>query len=123
MREAEQRVVAALRDDAGVVVPFPSPLPYGVAGTSVAAVNRAKHRPVGQPAGMIIRDFADVAPFLAVRPGTVDLVTWLCVRQQLNVFVPLVADAPARLAQDRELTGGTVGLMGSWQPALLGVLY
>lgn len=122
MLEAEQRTVAALRGGAGVVVPFPTPLPYGIAGTSVAAVNRAKHRPAEQPAGMIVRDFTDVAPFLAVRPDTVGLVTWLCVDQRLNVFVPLVDDAPAWLAQDRALTGGTVGLMGSWLPGLRGVL-
>ena len=117
---AVPRAVEELRAGRAIVVPFPSPLPYGVAATSQAAVNRAKGRPEDQPAGMVVADFAGVAPYLALDRAAAALTAWLCTDQRLNVFVPLAPGAPAWLVQDA--AGGTAGLMGSWLPELRGVL-
>jgi L-threonylcarbamoyladenylate synthase len=122
MLNAGPRVTAALRADEAVVLPLPSPLPYGVFGTSPAIANRAKGRPENQPTGIVVADVGGFAPHLAVSAETVPLVEWLCVTAQLNVFVPLAADAPAWMLQDRALTHEAVGIMGSWLPGLRDVL-
>jgi tRNA A37 threonylcarbamoyladenosine synthetase subunit TsaC/SUA5/YrdC len=122
MLSAAPRVTAALRAGEAVVLPLPSPLPYGVFGTSPAVVNRAKGRPENQPAGIVVADFGDFAPYLAVTADTVTMIEWLCVTAQLNVFAPLTGAAPSWLVQDQALTGGAVGMMGSWLPGLRDVL-
>ena len=112
--------VEELRAGRAIVVPLPSPLPYGVVATGQAAVNRAKHRPEDQPVGMVVAEFAGVAPHLALDRAAATLTAWLCTEQRLNVFVPLAPGAPAWLVQGE--AGGTAGLMGSWLPELRGVL-
>jgi tRNA A37 threonylcarbamoyladenosine synthetase subunit TsaC/SUA5/YrdC len=99
---------------------MPTPLPYVVVATTQAAVNRAKHRPEDQPAGIVVADFAPVAAHLDLDRTAAGLAAWLCTDERLNVFVPTAPGAPAWLVQDG--TDGTVGLMGSWPPELRGVL-
>lgn len=122
MGEGVADAVAALRNGEAVALPLPSPLPYGVFGTRVDTVNRAKGRPGGQPAGIIVDDFGPALPHFAVAPEVAQMVPWLCVVRQLNVFVPVSDTAPDWLRQDPALTGGTVGVMGSWLAELRGVL-
>jgi L-threonylcarbamoyladenylate synthase len=116
------RAVAALRAGDAVVLPPPSPLPYGVTATSVAAVNRAKGRPEGQAAGIAVDDFDEVAPFLAVNRDIMRMIAWMCTAEQLNVFAPLRDGAPSWMVQDGAQTDGSVGLMGSWLPELRALL-
>jgi tRNA A37 threonylcarbamoyladenosine synthetase subunit TsaC/SUA5/YrdC len=116
------RVVDVLRAGGAVVVPLPSPLPYGVVATSSAMVNQAKGRPEGQPVGLAVGDFDEVASFLGVTRENLRLIEWMCTTRQLNVFAPLSEDAPSWMIQDPDRTGRSVGLMGSWLPELKGVL-
>lgn len=122
MLNAVARVTAALRAGEAVILPLPSPLPYGVFGTSPAIANRAKGRPENQPTGIVVSDFGGIASYLAVTAETAAMIEWLCVTAQVNVFAPLTGDAPGWMVQDPALTKGTVGLMGSWLPGLRDVL-
>lgn len=120
--EAVPQTIAALQAGQAVALPLPSPLPYAITATTAAAVNLAKGRPAPQPAGIVLRDFSAVTPFLAVDRGSAEMITWLCTEAQLNVFAPLASDAPPWLGRDRAGADGTVGLMGSWLPPLQDVL-
>ncbi|WP_212913874.1 Sua5/YciO/YrdC/YwlC family protein [Streptomyces sp. TS71-3] len=122
MHGAAERVLMALHAGDAVAVPLPSPLPYAVVAADVGAVNRAKGRPADQPLGLVTRGMEDIAPHLAMGPEHIATVVRLCTEERLNVFAPLVDDAPAWLAQNRAHTDGNVGLMGSWLPELRDVL-
>ena len=114
--EAVPRAAQALADGKPVVLPLPTPLPYAIFGIGPGIVNGAKGRPADQPTGIVIADIAAVTPFLDVTPAS--LVEWLSVAEGLNLFVPLVADAPNWLIGHE----GKVGLMGAWLPQLREIL-
>lgn len=119
LRDAVTPALDTLRSGDAVVVPFPTPLPYGVAATTPEAVNRAKRRPEGQPTGIAVADFAAVVPHLDLDDAAARLAGWLCTDQHINIFVSPARGAPGWLVQDGT---GVVGLMGSWLPELRGVL-
>jgi L-threonylcarbamoyladenylate synthase len=91
--------IEALRSERPVVAPWPSPLPYALTGTRAAAVNLAKKRPAGQPAGLSVADIDVIAPYLDLADDAVPLARWLCESELLSLLVPVsLARAPGWLA-------------------------
>lgn len=113
-------IVRALDAGLAVVLPFPTPLPYVVAGTTPAAVNRAKGRPADQPTGLGVADFALVAPHLALDAATAGLAGRLTDELLLNLFLPVVDGAPAwlRPAAATGLVGVTTACLDATRPIL-----
>ncbi|MDR0346345.1 MAG: hypothetical protein LBI49_25145 [Nocardiopsaceae bacterium] len=83
--------------DAGVpvVMPLPSPLPYGLAGTNAANVNAAKGRPAGQTTGMLVADIALVVPYAELGAHSWAFVRWLATEQMMNLLLPIREGSPA----------------------------
>lgn len=89
-----EEVGRALGAGEPVILPLPIPLPYVVAGTAPATVNRAKGRPPDQPTGLGVTDFALVEPWLALDPDAVALARRLTDELLINLFVPVHDGAP-----------------------------
>lgn len=83
---------AALVSGRAVVVPSPSPLPYGVAATSPAVVNLAKGRPAGQEVGFWVHDdtvWRGLVPVFDLDPAGVATALRLLRRELVTLLVPL----------------------------------
>lgn len=92
------RLAAALREREAVVIPFASPLPYAVAATDAATVNRAKGRPSDQPCGILLGSAAALARHLDLDAATRALTVWIAEVEHANLLVPLRPGAPPWLS-------------------------
>ena len=89
-----RRVRAALDERVPVVLPLPVPLPYVVAGAAAGAVNEVKGRPAAQPVGVVVADFAMVAPFVRLDRETLAFARWLSANELVNLLLPVGPDGP-----------------------------
>ncbi len=86
---------SAVRDGDPVVIPFPTPLPYVVAGATAAVVNGAKGRPADQPCGVLLPVMGGIAEFLDLDDGALRLATWIAEVERANLLLPVLPNAPA----------------------------
>lgn len=84
-----------LSEGRAIVVPAPSPLPYGVVATTSAAVNDAKGRSTDQATGMACADFASVRPYLELDEPTCRLAEWASRVRMLSLLLPVGDAVPA----------------------------
>ena len=96
MRKLED-LAAIVAAGAPVVLPFPTPLPYVVAGLDPAAVNEAKGRPADQPVGLLLPDLDRVADHIDLAAEGLAFAAWLSTHERLNLFVPARDPMPDRL--------------------------
>ena len=115
-----RRISQALAAGRPVLLPLPTPLPYVVAGTEAAAVNRAKGRPDGQTAGMLVADLAMVRPHVCLDDETFALAGRLAADERVNLFVPVRPHGPAWLAPST--ADGLLGVMVACLDRFRGVL-
>ena len=115
--EAAARELSAGR---AVVLPFPSPLPYVVAGTSASGVNTAKGRPAGQPAGMVIADPAHLRRYIALDEETRQFAEWASSIRKVNLLVPVTGTVPdwARPAVSAGWAAYTLAFLPELRPLL-----
>lgn len=79
------------------VLPNPTPLIYGIAGTTPHAVNVAKGRPRDQAVSVWLHDAAawhDLVPALNLRPTALRTAFTLLRRELVTLLVPLADHAP-----------------------------
>jgi tRNA A37 threonylcarbamoyladenosine synthetase subunit TsaC/SUA5/YrdC len=91
------RAVEVLRSGSPVVIPTPSPLAYTITGTQAAAVNTAKNRPAGQPAGVSVADLDVIAPYLGLADGVLPMARWLCESELVSLMTPVRPGVPGWL--------------------------
>lgn len=103
-----RRIAQILEAGRPVVLPPPTPLPYVVAGTDAASVNRAKARPDAQAVGMLVADFVLVRPHVCLDDDTFDVAGRLAAAEQVNLFLPIHPEGPAWLAPST--SGGLLGV-------------
>ncbi len=118
--EGVGHIVAALGRGDPVVLPPPSPITYGVAGTDPGAVNRAKGRPTDQPVAVGLTRLAPVAACLDLDESSMALVEWLVFREWLTVLVPMRLGAPGWTAP--ATVDDTMLLAGAWLPETLPIV-
>jgi L-threonylcarbamoyladenylate synthase len=90
--------VDVLRSGLPVVIPGPSPLPYGITGTQAAAVNAAKGRPATQLVGLNVADIDVIAAYLDLGPGVLPMARWLGETEMVTVLAPVRPGAPGWLS-------------------------
>jgi L-threonylcarbamoyladenylate synthase len=115
-----RRIIAALRSGEPVILPPPSPITYGVAGTDPVRVNTAKGRPTGQPTAIGLTELDQIAGFLDANPGTLELIDWLVFYARLTVLVPTKGSIPDWLSP--ATVDGTVLMAGAWLPQTLPII-
>jgi L-threonylcarbamoyladenylate synthase len=115
-----RRMIAALRSGEPVILPPPSPITYGVAGTDPARVNIAKARPADQPTAIGLTELDQIATFLDADPGTFELIDWLVFHARLTVLVPTKGSIPDWLSP--ATVNGAVLMAGAWLPQTLPII-
>jgi L-threonylcarbamoyladenylate synthase len=90
--------VDVLRSGLPVVIPGPSPLPYGITGTQAAAVNAAKGRPATQLVGLNVADIDVIAAYLDLGPGVLPMARWLGETELVSLLAPVRPDRPGWLS-------------------------
>src|ERR1700761_8478936 len=115
-----RRLPAAPRSGEPVILPPPSPITYGVAGTDPARVNTAKRRPAGQPTAIGLTRLDPVARFLDVDASTLEFIDWLVFHAMLTVLAPAKGRIPDGLAP--ATADGTVLMAGAWLPQTLPII-
>lgn len=103
-----------------IVLPWPSPLPYVVAGTSASSVNTSKGRPADQPAGMVIADSAALEPYIALDRETRQFAEWASRARMVNIMVPVTDAVPdwARPAVSSGWAAYTLACLPELRPLL-----
>ena len=81
-----------------VILPPPSPITYGVAGTDPALVNMVKGRPENQPTAIGLTSIEPVSSYWDADIDAVPLIDWLIFHEHLTVLVPVRTVVPAWLA-------------------------
>ncbi|TDD70349.1 hypothetical protein E1293_34865 [Actinomadura darangshiensis] len=99
-----------------VVIPFPSPLPYVIAGTTAPGVNTAKGRPAEQPTGMAIADPAGIRQYITLDPESLQFAEWASRVRKINLLVPVTDDVPDWLKP--AVVDGRAGITLAWLPEL-----
>jgi tRNA A37 threonylcarbamoyladenosine synthetase subunit TsaC/SUA5/YrdC len=115
-----RRVIDALQAGLPVALPPPSPITYGLAATTPAAVNEAKGRPPGQPVALGLTSLDVVRPDLRLDPRYHGLVEWLIFAEMLTVLIPVAEDAPEYLSP--AVVNGYALVAGAWLPETLPVV-
>jgi L-threonylcarbamoyladenylate synthase len=110
--EGLRRLGEALAGNVPVVLPLPVPLPYVVAGSGAGPVNVAKGRPAGQAVGVVVADFAMVAPFVELDRETLAFARWLSARELVNVLLPVGDGGPEWMRPST--AKGWLALMLGW---------
>lgn len=103
-----------------VVVPFPSPLPYVVAGSVAAAVNTVKGRPGEQPVGMALASFTALEPYTALDAETRRWAEWASRVRMVNLFLPVTEPVPewARPGVANGIAAVTLAWLAQLRPVL-----
>ena len=115
--QSVDQAMDALRAGAPIVIPTPSPMAYTITGTDAAAVNAAKGRPPGQPAGLSVTDIEVVAPYLDLAEGVLPMARWLGESEMVSLLVPVRPGGPGWLSP--AISGGM--LFFSSTPWLAGI--
>lgn len=117
----------AIEDAAGelsagrpVVVPFPSPLPYGIAAADSAAANEVKGRPADQAVGIALAGLAELRPYLDLDEQTCQLAEWASRVQKLSLLLPVADTVPVWLAP--AVVDGLAAVTLVWLPELRALL-
>jgi len=118
--EGVRRLTAALRSGEPVILPPPSPITYGVAGTDPARVNTAKRRPASQPTGIGLTTLDPVAGFLDADADALKFIDWLVFHAMLAVLAPAKGKIPDWLAP--ATVDGMVLMAGAWLPQTLPII-
>jgi tRNA A37 threonylcarbamoyladenosine synthetase subunit TsaC/SUA5/YrdC len=103
-----------------IILPFPSPLPYVIAGTSADGVNTVKGRPAEQSTGMAIADAADILPYIALDPESWQFAEWASRARKVNVLVPVTDAVPDWVRPT--VVAGQAAITLAWLPELLPLL-
>jgi L-threonylcarbamoyladenylate synthase len=118
--EGVRRLTAVLRSGEPVILPPPSPITYGVAGTDPAWVNTAKGRPADQPTAIGLTRLDPVARFLDVDADALEFIDWLVLHAMLTVLAPTKGRIPDWL--EPATIDGTVLMAGAWLPQTLPII-
>ncbi len=103
-----------------VILPPPSPITYGVAGTDPALVNMVKGRPENQPTAIGLTSIEPVSSYWDVDTDAVPLIDWLIFHEHLTVLVPVRTVVPAWFAP--ATAKGHALMAGAWLPETLEVI-
>ncbi|WP_437616838.1 hypothetical protein WMF20_23310 [Sorangium sp. So ce834] len=107
----------ALARGEAVVLPTPSPLAYVIAGTTAAAVNRARGRPHNHPVAAWEPRLDRLAPHLALDEAERRRLGWLLAVERVTALVPQARDVAAPSWLEPAASYGMALLFGvTWEP-------
>jgi L-threonylcarbamoyladenylate synthase len=111
--------VEALRGGAAVLLPAPTPLPYGVVGHAPEVVNGAKGRPLDQAVALwVTGGLGKVRPWLALGPDRQAAAEWLLREEMVTLLLPVTPSDSGPDWLRPAVRDGFVLLAGPELPAL-----